>query len=53
MASKLDKEMQELAKTIIESNGVTYESWLNRQHLSVITSNLKVLKEGLEAKKNK
>ena len=50
--AKVDKERQELAKTILEANGVTYEDWLNEQHLKVITSNMKVLKEGLEARKN-
>lgn len=50
--AKVDKERQELAKTILEANGITYEDWLNEQHLKVITSNMKVLKEGLEARKN-
>ena len=49
MAKKVDKERQELAQTILESKEIEYEDWLNEQHLLIITSNIKVLKEGLNS----
>lgn len=53
MADKVDKERQALAKLILESQDVSYESWLNTKHLEVITGNVKVLQEGLEARNTK
>lgn len=51
MAVKIDKQTQELAKTILESKGSSYEKWINEQHLSVITSNVKVIQESLNSRK--
>lgn len=53
MSIKVDKQRQELAKSILESKGSCYEEWLNEQHLNVIVGNVKVLQEGLNARKNK
>ncbi|WP_394883704.1 hypothetical protein [Clostridium tertium] len=48
---KLDKDIKEIAVSIIEITGKTYEEWLNEQHIKVIFANSKILKESLTLKK--
>lgn len=44
---KIDKEIKEIAVSVIEASGKTYEEWLNEQHKNVIFTNSKLVKEGL------
>jgi len=48
---KLDKEIKEIAVAVIEANGKTYEEWLNREHEKIIYANAKIIKEGLNLRK--
>ncbi|MDU6333757.1 MAG: hypothetical protein E6584_21590 [Enterobacter hormaechei] len=48
---KLDKDIKEIAVSIIEVTGKTYEEWLNEQHTKVIFANSKLLKESLNLRK--
>ena len=48
---KLDKDIKEIATSIIEVNGQTYEEWLNEEHRKVIFENSKLLKESLNLRK--
>ncbi|MBQ8997265.1 MAG: hypothetical protein IJ086_01070 [Clostridium sp.] len=48
---KLDKDIKEIAVSIIEVNGKTYEEWLNEEHKKVIFENSKLLKESLNLRK--
>lgn len=48
---KLDKDIKEIAVSIIEVTGKTYEEWLNEQHTKVIFANSKLLNESLNLRK--
>lgn len=48
---KLDKDMKEIAVAVIEASGKTYEEWLNREHEKIIYANAKIIKEGLNLRK--
>lgn len=50
--AKVNSDNKKLAQTILESQGKSYEEWLNEKHQEVIVSNVKLLSEALKLKKD-
>ena len=48
---KIDKDIKEIAIAVIEASGKSYEEWLNEQHTKDIFTNSKLVKEGLNLRK--
>ena len=45
MATKLNKELKELAQDLLKFQGVEYTDWLNKKHQEVISSNSKIIRK--------
>lgn len=51
MALEQNKNLQKIAKSVIEKSGQTYEEWLAGKHMDVILKNAGVIAEAITLEK--
>ncbi|MEG1482892.1 MAG: hypothetical protein RSA57_03745 [Cetobacterium sp.] len=49
--TKVDNDLKELAISILETNEISHEEWLNDQYQKIVIENSKLLIQGLNLKR--